>query len=72
MRVSTARAHYPAAALLLLTYAKAECDLTWASLEESADRLEACEAIAKEIREREECDWQAELLNAIEAEGYDD
>jgi hypothetical protein len=65
--------HHPHAARLLITYARASCDLTWASLMESADRVEVCEAIAAEIREREECHWQAELLDAIEAEeAYDD
>jgi hypothetical protein len=59
--------HHPHAARLLLTYARAETDLTWSSLTESAERVEICEEIAAEIRSRED-DWEAQLLTAVEEE----
>lgn len=73
MIAAPAFVHHPHAARLLILYARASCDLTWASLEESADRVEACERLAAEIRAAAEDDWQRDLLNAIEAEdSYDD
>jgi len=68
MIVAPSFIHHLHAARLLIVYARAESDLTWASLLESADRVETCERLAEEIRDDAEDDWQAELLNAIDAE----
>jgi hypothetical protein len=66
MTTATPFAYHPMAAHILILCADAR-DLTWSSLSESADRVEACERIATEIKANED-DWQAQLLNAIEAE----
>ena len=72
MTTSHAYDYHPLAAHLLITSERNPNCLTWGALEVAADRVEACERMAAEIRAQAEDDWQAELINAIEAEGYDD